>query len=117
MNKQLYLQSTAKKYINLVDNETKMKELESKDLSYEQLQELVEIETRKLTELLTLGEKNLHDKSLQLEYIPPLRNSSPKNTIIRVLNEILLDETKKDDKQIGENKQIEKKKKKKVKFI
>ena len=123
MNKQLYLQSNAKKYINHVDIETKMKEFEAKDLSLEQIQDLVEIETRKLTELLSLSERNLHDKTLQLEYMPPLKHTSPKNTIITVLNEILLDESKNERKQIVDeqikDKQTDKdkKKKKKVKFV
>jgi hypothetical protein len=66
MNKQLFLKSNAQKYISFVDNEKKKKEAE---LLVENIQELVEIETQKLSELLNLLENNLHPKNLEVEFI------------------------------------------------
>jgi hypothetical protein len=86
MNKQLYLQSTVKKYINLVDLEKKKEDINNLELSHDQIQEMVEIETQKLTELLSLYEKNQHDKDLQLEFISPVK---VKELELNVMNEII----------------------------
>ena len=86
MNKNLYLQSTVKKYINLVDLEKKKEDINNLELSTDQIQEMVEIETQKLTELLSLYEKNQHDKDLQLEFISPVK---VKESELSVMNEII----------------------------
>jgi len=70
MNKQLFLKLNAQKYISFVDNEKKNKEAE---LLVENIQELVEIETQKLSELLNLLENNLHPKNLEVEFINPTK--------------------------------------------
>ena len=86
MNKHLYLQHSAKKYMNLVESENdKQKNLE---LSTDQIQELVENETQKLIELLNLYEKNMHDKSLEIEFKTKKSNEN-QNTIINTMNEII----------------------------
>jgi hypothetical protein len=101
MNKNLYLKYTVQKHIDLVDLEKKEKELQSFELSNTQIQEMVEIETKKLLELLDLYEKNLHNKDLQYEFkstqdikvkaIPII------NPILQTMNEILQESVKNEE--------------------
>ena len=104
MNKNLYLKYTVQKHIDLVDLEKKEKELQASELSNTQIQEMVEIETQKLSELLDLYEKNLHNKDLQYEFksikdvkveaIPII------NPILKTMNEILKETVKNEENNI-----------------
>ena len=111
MNKNLYLKYTVQKHIDLVDLEKKEKELESSELSNTQIQEMVEIETQKLSELLDLYEKNLHNKDLQYEFrvsqdvkatTIPIINPIV-NPILKTMNEILKDYVKNEENTLDNN--------------
>ena len=71
----------------------KKEDINNLELSTDQIQEMVEMETQKLTELLSLYEKNQHDKDLQLEFISPVKvkesNNQHINIILGVMNEII----------------------------
>lgn len=107
MNKNLYLKYTVQKHIDLVDLEKKEKELQSSELSNNQIQEMVEIETQKLSELLDLYEKNLHNKDLQYEFKSPkdveVKEIPIINPILKTMNEILKDSVKNEENNLDNN--------------
>ena len=107
MNKNLYLKYTVQKQIDLVDLEKKEKELQSSELSNNQIQEMIEIETQKLSELLDLYEKNLHNKDLQYEYKLPqdveVKAIPIVNPILKTMNEILKDSVKNEENTLDNN--------------
>ena len=107
MNKNLYLKYTVQKHIDLVDLEKKEKELQSSELSNNQIQEMVEIETQKLSELLDLYEKNLHNKDLQYEFKSPkdveVKEIPIINPILKTMNEILKDSVKNEENNLDTN--------------